>query len=83
METLATATSAISLISKAMLWSGGDPRKGLATSLNPLGRGCSGWGETRWTILSVIEESLGSKEEEEKTPLNFSPFLVVITALRP
>lgn len=81
-DTSATAISAISFKSNIMLWSGGDPKKGLAVSLSPFER-VSAWGEIRWTILSVTVVSVGSSVEEEKMPLNCSPCLVVTMAVAP
>lgn len=62
-----------------MLWSGADPRNGLATSLTPLDR-CMSCLEGRWTIFNTNEDSLVSNVEEEKMPENLSPFFVVTVA---
>lgn len=81
-ETFATEMSTISLISKTILWSGAEPRYGLATSLTPLVRDCSCC-EGRWTILRTKDESFGSRVEEEKTPENLSPFFVMTVVTSP
>lgn len=81
-ETLGTEISTTSLTSKDTLWSGADPMNGVAASLTPFVRWASCLEERR-TIFIANEDSLVSSVEEEKMPVNLSPFLVVMIASRP
>jgi hypothetical protein len=55
---------------------------GLVESLTPFVRFWSCF-DCRCVILRVIEESLGSRDEDENIPVNSSPFLVVTVAASP